>query len=206
MLPGLSFSTPSADVATLGNSSLQPFESENLDLGFEYYTGREGYVGFAAFRKRVTGFTINGIVTQPFSALAPFGVTFDTLTPDAAGRHQLARRASNNATVNIQQQINASGALTVNGLEVNWVQPLDFLLGRIGLDGFGFAANFTLIDQFGRGAAPAVATGVAPHTYNVTAYYEKHGVSARLSTTYQKGSQASKREPERHPARRAVRR
>ena len=79
----------------------------------------------------------------------------------------------------------------MNGLEFNWVQPLDVLLGRIGLDGFGFSANFTLIDQAGQGAAPAVALGVAPHTYNVTAYYEKHGVSARLSTTYQKGSQVS---------------
>jgi hypothetical protein len=87
--------------------------------------------------------------------------------------------------------VNASGALTVNGVEFNWVQPLDFVLGRIGLDGFGFAANFTLIDQFGQGAAPAVAVGVAPHTYNVTAYYDRHGISARLSQTFNKGAQGS---------------
>jgi hypothetical protein len=79
----------------------------------------------------------------------------------------------------------------VNGLEFNWVQPLDFLLGNIGLDGFGFTANYTIIDQKGEGAAPAVAVGVAPETYNATVYYENHGVSARISTTFAEGSQAS---------------
>jgi len=190
MLPGLNFSTPSADVATLGNSALEPFESENLDLGFELYTGKEGYVGFAAFRKRVTGFTTNGTSVVPFSALAPFGITFDTITPTQQAAIN-SRGGPGSATVVLQQQVNASGALTVNGLELNWVQPLDFVLGKIGLNGFGLASNFTLIDQFGRGAAPAVALGVAPHTYNVTAYYDRHGISARLSTTFQKGAQVS---------------
>ena len=190
MLPGLNFSTPSADVGTVGNSALKPFLSENLDLGFEYYTGNEGYVGLAAFRKRLTGFTTNGTQTVPFSALAAYGVTFDTLTPTQQAAIN-SRGGPAVATVVLQQQVNASGALTVNGLEFNWVQPLDFLLGKIGLDGFGIAANFTLIDQFGTGAAPAVALGVAPHTYNVTAYYEKYGLSARISTVYNKGSQVS---------------
>jgi outer membrane receptor for ferrienterochelin and colicin len=48
-----------------------------------------------------------------------------------------------------------------------------------------------LINQSGKGAAPAVAIGVAPHTYNVTLYYDNHGVSARLSDTFTKGSQAA---------------
>jgi outer membrane receptor for ferrienterochelin and colicin len=95
------------------------------------------------------------------------------------------------ATVVLQQQVNASGALTVTGQEFNWVQPLDFLLDRWHLGGFGFAANLTLINQSGKGAAPAVAIGVAPHTYNFTLYYEKYGISARLSDTFTKGSQVA---------------
>ncbi len=190
MLPGLGFSTPSADVGTVGNPALKPFISENLDLGFEYYTGKEGYVGIAAFRKRVTGFTANGNTTQPFSFLAQYGVTFDTLTPTQQAAIT-ARGGPDAATVVLTEQVNASGALTINGLEFNWVQPLDFLLEPIGIQGFGFSANFTLIDQFGTGAAPAVALGVAPHTYNVTAYYEHGPVSARLSTVFNKGSQIS---------------
>jgi hypothetical protein len=40
------------------------------------------------------------------------------------------------------------------------VLPLDCLLERVGLRGVGLSANITLIDQFGRGATPAVALGV----------------------------------------------
>ena len=190
MLPGLGFSGPSADVGTVGNPALKPFIAENLDLGFEYYTGKEGYVGLAAFRKRVTGFTSNGNTTVPFSSLAQYGVTFATLSPTQQTAIT-ARGGPDVATVVLTEQVNASGALTINGLEFNWVQPLDFLLDRIGIDGLGFSANFTLIDQFGTGAAPAVALGVAPHTYNVTMYYEHGPVSARLSQVFNKGSQIS---------------
>jgi hypothetical protein len=83
--------------------------------------------------------------------------------------------------------VNAEGKLTVNGMEFNWVQPLDF--GSSALEGLGFTANFTLIDQKGQGAAPAVATGVSPETYNATLYYENHGVSVRGSVTHTQGSQ-----------------
>ncbi|MCW3836516.1 TonB-dependent receptor [Sphingomonas canadensis] len=191
MLPGLNFSSPSADVGSVGNPALDPFISDNIDLGFEYYTGAEGYVGFAAFRKAVTGFTVNGTVTVPFSALATYGVTYDTLSPTQQAAIN-SRGGPGSATVVLQQQVNATGTLKVNGLEFNWVQPLDFLLGRyLGINGFGFTANLTLIEQKASGAAPAVATGVSPVTYNLTAYYENHGISARLSTTFAQGNPAS---------------
>ena len=187
MLPGVNFSGTSADTGTVGNPALKPFLSENLDLGFEYYTGKEGYVGVAAFRKRVTGFTRSVGNTVPFSDLAQFGITYDTLNKNQRDAID-ARGGPGVATVVLNQQQNASGALIVNGLELNWVQPLDFALARFGLGGLGISANFTLIDQSGSGAAPAIAVGVAPHTYNITAYYENHGVTARLSHTYAAGS------------------
>ncbi|MES2452931.1 MAG: TonB-dependent receptor [Pseudomonadota bacterium] len=192
-LPGLSFSSPSADVGSIGNSALQPYLATNFDLGFEYYTGKEGYVGVAAFRKAITGFTTNGTTTLPFSALAAYGVTYDTLSPTQQ-QAITARGGPNSATVVINQQVNAAGTLKINGLEFNWVQPLDFVLGKyLGLNGFGFSANLTLIDQKGEGAAAtsAVALGVAPVSYNVTAYYENHGLTVRASTTFNRGSQSS---------------
>lgn len=188
-LPGLNFSTPSADVGSVGNSALAPYISENIDLGFEYYTGREGYVGVAAFRKAITGFTVNGSTTVPFTALAAYGVTFDTLSPTQQAAIN-SRGGPNSATVVLQQEVNAEGRLTVNGLEFNWVQPLDFLLEDF-VPGLGFLANATIIDQKGKGAAPAVAIGVAEYTYNVTGYYEHGGISARVSQTFTKGSQSS---------------
>jgi TonB-dependent receptor len=190
MLPGLGFSTPSADVGTVGNPDLEPFISDNIDLGFEIYTGKEGYVGATAFRKGINGFTVLGSRTVPFSDLAIYGVTYDTLTRDQKTAID-SRGGPGAATVVLQQQVNADGRLTVNGLEFNWVQPLDFLLAPLGVEGLGFTANYTIVDQKGEGQVQAVAVGVAPETYNATIYYENHGISARLSTTFSQGSQAS---------------
>ena len=187
MLPGVSFSDISANTGTQGNPALAPYLSENIDLGLEYYTGQEGYVGLAAFRKRLTGFTSNGNTTVPFSYLAQYGITYDTLTLNQQQAINL-RGGPSQATVVLTEQVNATGALIINGLEFNWVQPLDFLLGRW-INGLGFTFNYTLIDQGSSGAAPATALGVAPHTYNLTGYYEHGPVSVRLSTVYNRGSQ-----------------
>jgi TonB-dependent receptor len=191
MLPGLSFTSPSADIGSVGNPALSPFISDNIDFGFEYYTGAEGYVGVTAFRKAVTGFTTTAGIDVPFSALATYGVTFNTLSPTqqaAINSRIQPGQTANDVRVVLNQQVNATGVLKVNGLEFNWVQPLDFLLGRyLGLNGFGFNANLTLISQTGSGAAPAVATGVAPLTYNITAYYERGGITLRGSTTFTQG-------------------
>ncbi len=196
LLPGASFVQPSADVGTLGNNALNPYISDNLDLGFEYYTGGEGVIAFAAFRKSITGFTVNGLTTVPFSTLEPFGITFGSLTQ--AQQQALIDRvrgtgvAPEQALIQIQQQVNADGKLKVNGLEFQLTQPLDFLTQYIGVRGFGFQGNLTLIDQKGEGAgAPAIALGVAPTTYTLTGYYEGNGLSTRLTYTYNEGSQGS---------------
>ena len=183
MLPGLNFSSPSADVGTVGNSALQPFISKNLDFGLEYYTGKEGYVALAIFQKQITGFTANGNTTLPFSALSQFGVNFNTLSPTQQAAIN-SRGGPDAATVVLQEQVNATGLLRVRGEEADWTQPLDFLLHRLGLDGFGFSANYTHINQTGSGAAPAIATGVPPDTYNLTFYYEHGPWSFRMAETY----------------------
>jgi TonB-dependent receptor len=194
MLPGASFVQPSADVGTVGNPALNPYISTNIDLGFEYYTGGEGVIAFAAFRKSITGFTVNGLRTVPFSFFNQYGITIDSLTQ--AQRDALASRANggplNNVPVVVQQQVNSDGKLKVNGLEFQITQPLDFLTNWAGISGFGFQGNLTLIDQKGEGTgAPAVAIGVAPTTYSLTGYYEDNGISARLTYTYNEGSQGS---------------
>jgi TonB-dependent receptor len=193
MLPGLNFSSPSADTGSVGNPALKPYLSNNIDFGWEYYTGAEGYFGMAAFRKTVKGFTVNGNTTHPFSDLAAYGVTYNTLTPIQQGSID-ARGGPGAATVVLTEQVNASGLLYVDGLEFNWVQPLDFLVDSVGmnaLDGLGFTANATIVDQRGSGAAPAIAVGVSPWTANVTGYYENHGATVRASYVYNAKTQNS---------------
>ncbi|UYY77610.1 TonB-dependent receptor [Sphingomonas sp. R1] len=187
-LPGVSFGAPSADQATIGNPALKPYLSTNLDLGFEYYTGREGVISFNAFRKAIDGFTINQNRTVPFAALSQYGITYDTLNPT----QQIAinsRGGPTAATVLVTSQVNVPNKLKINGIEFQWVQPLDFLTEKLGVRGFGFNANATIVDQTNDGAA--TATGVSPFTYNVTGYYERGGVMLRVSVTSREGSVSS---------------
>ena len=189
MLLGLSIRNADVSQVDLGNPDLEPFLSDNIDVGFEYYTGQEGYFGVAAFRKGIEGFTQRQSRNVTFGDLAPFGITLDSLSQQQ--KDAVNARGGNSAFVELRQTVNASGRLTINGLEFNWVQPLDFALERFGLGGLGFTANYTLIDQKGEGAAPAIAIGVPPESYNATLYYENHGISARISVTFNEGSQIS---------------
>jgi TonB-dependent receptor len=198
---GIAFPNADASSASLGNPDLTPYLSTNFDFGFEFYTGDEGYFGVAAFRKSIKGFTF--LLQDPFrtfGSLAQYGANFNALgaSQQAALRNRALAQTNgasddpNIALVRLDQTINAEGKLIVNGLEFNWVQPLDFLLGRIGMKGFGFTANYTFIDQRPKGTgAPPLALGVPPETFNATLYYENHGVSARVSVTSAQGSQGT---------------
>jgi TonB-dependent receptor len=195
MLPGVSFGDPSAAQVTIGNPALAPYYSNNIDIGAELYTGGEGYIGFTAFRKGLSGFTVLGNSTAPFSYLAQYGITYSTVndTQRAALQSRGCTSDTNcNTNIIVQKQVNAQGLLTVNGLEMDMVQPLDFLTDPyLGLKGFGFTANFTIVDQKGSGAAPAIATGVAPYTYNLTGYYEQNGIMLRMSYNFTAQSYSS---------------
>ncbi|MDE2498626.1 MAG: TonB-dependent receptor [Alphaproteobacteria bacterium] len=187
MLPGVSFGDPSAAQASIGNPALAPYYSNNIDLGAELYTGGEGYIGATIFRKSLSGFTSLGTTTEPFSFLANYGITYSTVSPTQQTALQARGCVSDtncNTNVLIQEQVNAGGLLTVNGMEFDYVQPLDFLLADYGLKGFGVTANVTIVDQKASGAAPPIATGVAPFTYNLTGYYENNGASVRFSYNY----------------------
>ncbi|MET0272862.1 MAG: TonB-dependent receptor, partial [Phenylobacterium sp.] len=176
MLPGTTFTDPSAQNANQGNPNLSPFLSNNFDIGGEWYTGEEGYVGVAAFVKQVNGFTVQGTTTQPFTSL---GIPFESLAPNQRDAINL-RGGPSVAQVTVTQQVNAGGVLTIRGYELNWVQPLSFLT-----EGLGFTANYTRIYQSASGAgAPAIAVGVSPTTYNLTGYYDRGPGSIRLSYTW----------------------
>ena len=187
--PGINFSSPSADVGSVGNSSLAPYISDNIDLGMEWYTGREGYVSVTAFSKKINGFTVNENVTSPFGALASYNIGYGDLSPTQQQAID-ARGGPGAATVVLTRPRNAAGVLKITGLELGWVQPLDKLLP---IRGFGFSDNLTLTHQkaTGEGTAGFVALGVPKLTNNLTAYYERGGYMLRLSHSYNKGSQVS---------------
>ena len=175
MLPNTNFSDPVAQQATRGNPDLTPYLSTNFDIGGEWYTGDEGFIGLTLFDKRIDGFTVLGTQTIPFREL---GIAFEDLNDGQRGAIN-SRGGPDAATVTVQQQVNADGTLNIRGWEAIWVQPLDKWV-----NGLGFMANYTKIKQSAEGDAPAVAVGVAPDLWNATAYWENDVASVRLSYTW----------------------
>ena len=92
MLPGVNFSSPSADVGTVGNPALDPFISDNIDLGFEYYIGGGSYIAVAAFRKSIDGLHRQRQRHPAVQRPRPIWHHLRHADADPAGRDQLARR------------------------------------------------------------------------------------------------------------------
>ena len=174
------------DVLTLGNVALEPYFSDNYDLGLEWYFGESGLgiVALNGWQKKIEGYT-----TIPPNVFAPFGTLgIDYNTLPQATRDGLQATANArcscvgnplDAPVRIDQRQNTSELITLTGWELTYVQPLDVLL-----QGAGFSANYTHIDQESEGGLPgapsSAITGLSPFTYNVTAFYENFGFSGRV--------------------------
>jgi len=199
MISTVNFSDLTAQQASVGNPDLKPFFSNNLDVGFEYYTGGEGYFSFTAFRKSISGFTGSTNVNMPFSYLAQFGINWASLQPTQQTALTNRTGCNSDATcanqqIQVTEQVNGAGLQIMNGMEMQYVQPLDFLTDQyFGIKGFGFTGNLTIIDAKGTGNRNLPATGVAPWQYNVTGYYENDGAMLRFSynwndKTYATGS------------------
>jgi TonB-dependent receptor len=167
LLPGLSYTDVTGQNASEGNPNLAPFYSNNVDVGAEYYTGGAGVVSATYFHKAISGFTTNSTQVLPFSAL---GIPFSSIT--ALQQQGLNLNGGVNAPVNVTQQINLSQNLHVDGVELLYQQPLDFVI-----KGAGFTGNYTHVK-----ADPAgFLYGVAPNTYNLGGYYENYGVSVHMT-------------------------
>ena len=183
MLPNTNFGDQSAQNATQGNPNLVPYTSTNFDIGGEWYTGEEGFVGVTLFNKQVEGYTYQGVNTIPFRQL---GIPFEDLT-EAQQLALLQRGGPDAAMVNVQQQVNADAQLDIRGWELIWVQPLDFVF-----NGLGFMANYTDIKLEAKGQDAAALAGnvygVSPSLWNATAYWETDRASLRLSYTWAEGA------------------
>ncbi len=179
LLPGTSFTDTSAQIANQGNPELKPYFSDNLDAGANLRTGRTGYVSLSVFRKRITGFTYMSQITEPFDRI---GIPFSQLTV-VQRQAIIANGGPSMAKVTVNTPVNADSRLTLSGLELTWVQPLDPIR-----PGLGLSANFTRMQTRYSGTTN-LATGIAPYSYNLTAYYEHGSVSTHMSYVYQASRQ-----------------
>jgi TonB-dependent receptor len=174
------------DILTRGNPGLDPYFSDNYDLGVEWYFGDSGLgvIAVNGWQKKIEGYTSIVSTPTPFGQL---GIDYSTLPIATQTGLQTTANAQclcttgnpNDALVRVDQRQNTSEEITLKGYEVTYVQPLDKLL-----QGLGFSMNYTHIDQKSEGGLPnapsSAVTGLSPYTYNVTAFYEHAGFSGRL--------------------------
>ncbi len=186
ILPGVTFSDPSAQIASAGNPTLQPYTSDNIDLGGEFYTGGAGYVGVSLFRKSINGFTATIQEQATFGSLnIPFSSLIQTQQNALTDRARAAGLAVDATPVSVNRPVNLQ-TLVIKGIEGTWNQPLDFVV-----KGLGFQANGTHITQdsdpvlIGGTQQTLFAPGVPRWGYNVQGYYENYGLSLSLNYVWQ---------------------
>jgi iron complex outermembrane recepter protein len=135
-----------------GNASLTPPVSSNLDMSFEYYTGKSSLISGAVFYKNVQDFIITNTTQQILPGFVGLG------------------------TIRVQKPENVASA-KVKGFEVGIQQFFDFLPAPF--DGLGVIANYTYADSKDSNGFPLVAT--SKHSYNLVALFEKGPISARIA-------------------------
>jgi TonB-dependent receptor len=161
----------------IGNNKLKPYLAESFDLSLEWYNRPNGLVSLAYFRKNITGRIAT--TTDPSIICPADGSTwgFGTLSWDGTYCN-----ATSLSSATKQVHVNASGAYnldkptTVEGVEFNIQQNLDFLPGF--WKNFGGSFNYAYTTS----KSPAIAPfpGISKHNVNLIGYYEtpKFGVRA----------------------------
>ncbi len=135
-----------------GNAQLTPPISSNLDVSFEYYTGKTSLISGAVFYKDVQDFIASGTIEEIIPGFESDG-TFRTSRP-----------------------FNIASA-KVKGFELGIQQFFDFLPSP--LNGLGVIANYTYADSEDSSGFPLVAT--SKNSYNLIGLFEKGPVSARVA-------------------------
>jgi iron complex outermembrane receptor protein len=161
-----------------GNTQLNPWRANAVDLSYEKYFGTKAYVSAAVFYKDLSSYILNvGSVRD----LAPYGITSyndPNGNPTTTG-------------VFIQPQ-NGSGG-HIDGLELAASMPLQFISPW--LNGFGVQANYGLtsssveLPTSGFNVSNITSTtiplpGLSKKTAGLTLYFEKAGFSARVAGRY----------------------
>lgn len=148
-----------------GNPKLRPFLAKAVDLSYEKYFGTKAYVAAAAFYKKLDSYIY----------------TYTNGNFDFTGhRNESTFTPMSNIGEFTQPQNGTGGA--IQGLELAASVP--FSLFTRYLDGFGgsvsYARTGSKIKPFGDGNTSPLP-GLSRQTSNITLYYEKNGLSARVS-------------------------
>lgn len=143
-----------------GNPTLRPEYTWGVDTSLEYYLPGSGILSVAGFHRWVDNVLYGSTQRLGSDAFNAGGI-------DRSGYL-------------LSSTFNGRGG-KLYGLELNYQQQFRFLPGA--LDGFGFQGNLTLIDgSFDTAERSNIRfPGTSNRIANASLYYEKYGLSARIS-------------------------
>jgi TonB-dependent receptor len=160
---------------TVGNPTLGPIHSTNIDITYEWYFADVGSFTFSAFYKELRDVLVNNTARMPFTNN---GATFEVV---------------------LTQPGNSPDTGKIKGFEVAYQQFYTFLPHPF--DGIGVNANYTYVESKGVGQSTLTSTdpdvgagrvanidtsllplqGLSKHNFNAALIYEKGPISARLA-------------------------
>lgn len=147
--------------AEFGNPNLDPYRAWNFDASAEYYFENGGVIQIGAFYKLVNDFLVDVEVDGPQSFA---GYVFTGEDDQVA------------YTINGDQA-------KVQGFEISYQQPLDFLPAP--LDGTLVGFNYTYTDAKGEvNGRTIMLPASSENTWNAMIGYDKGGLELRLTATY----------------------
>ena len=149
-----------------GNPGLKPFESTNYDLSYEKYLSKASYVSVSGFYKSFRNFLEEQTLPLPIANVTN---GFDNNTKNVVFQDRRTRNGE-------------KGSIT--GLEIGGQYAFDQNDGL--LSGFGVSGNYTYVTSkvqraAGSPAADCGYNGLSPHSANGSVFYEKSGLSVRMS-------------------------
>lgn len=152
--------------ATIGNPELAPYESNDFDLGVEWYFNEGALLSAAYFQKDVVSSLTTDIVEKLIDPAYYAAIYADPRYDETYN--------SDPRTVPYTHYIpvNSAKGFTIDGTEFAYQQPFSFLPGW--WSNFGVVANYTRVDA-------EDMTGLSKNSYNFTLYYEQDDFGMRVS-------------------------
>ncbi|WP_198147337.1 TonB-dependent receptor [Gilvimarinus polysaccharolyticus] len=209
-----SYSTSPNPAVTIGNPGLQPEEVESFDISAEYYFAPSAVASIGYFEKKRTNLHRAQTEDAPLDANGYREINDQTCASGGiwnpiADRNVLASDANQGSGICVPRSttINDDAETTQKGIELAFQYDLADFEDVLGWgSGFGFMANYTwqefsggdtVNDATSRASDVFEATSgltdvtfkqalldLSENAYNITTYYEKHGISARLRYTW----------------------
>jgi iron complex outermembrane receptor protein len=210
----VAFQTSENQAVAIGNPGLEPEEVTSFDLSMEWYFAPSSVLSAGVFHKTRTGLHVNQIqdaysapgtgyrdTTPPCEGGGiwnPIAVRNTLAPPEENGMQGIC--------VPTSSKVNGEGETTQKGIELAFQYDLSEFEDTLGwASGFGFITNYTFqefsggdtyqsptsrADQiFTRLGHPdvtlrAALLNLSENAYNITAFYEKYGISARVRYTW----------------------